>query len=178
MPKIKRYNIEDLEKVPVRKENIWSKSPQTGKDMVLKEFDDKHGVSQVDLSVGYYTNEFPLNYKKHPDFDIKKYEENMPNIIKDYRFDDGESYWYPSTIQTQDEMLFPVGKVQLMAGDEAQGDEIIKWCYAKIKKLTKEELDKVEVGDFESKLDMEKEEYFVNYLDAAKKVSGYSLGDL
>ena len=29
MPKIKRYNIEDLEKVPVRKENIWSKSPQT-----------------------------------------------------------------------------------------------------------------------------------------------------
>lgn len=162
-----------------KKEDVWSKSPQTGKDMVLIEYDDKNGESKMDLSAGYYTHEYPLNHKKYPDFDIEKYESNMPKIIKDYRFNDGESYWYPSTVQTQNEMIFPVGKVQLKDKQgKAYGPEKIKWCYAKIKKLSKEEKEKLEVGNFESKLDMGNAEYFVNYLDAAKKVSGYSLGDL
>ena len=49
---------------------LWVKSPITGKDMVMQEFDEKNGVSKIDLSSGYYTNEYPLNYKKHPNFDI------------------------------------------------------------------------------------------------------------
>ena len=32
------------------KGNEWTKSPITGKDMVLQEFDDKNGVSKIDLS--------------------------------------------------------------------------------------------------------------------------------
>ena len=85
----------------------WAKSPITGKDMVLQEFDLENGFSKMDLSSGYYTNEYPLNYTKHKDFDIEKYEQGMPDIIKDNRYDDGESYWYPSIIQTAEAFVFP-----------------------------------------------------------------------
>jgi len=162
----------------MNKTETWAKSPITGKDMVLQELDENKGVSKMDLSSGYYTNEYPLNYKKHPDFDIAKYEEGMPDLIKDLRYDDGESYWYPATIQTMECMVFPVGKVQAMSGDEKVGDEVIKWCYAPVSKLTQQELDEYAQGDFNSKVDMEKAEYFVSYLEACKKVKGFALGNL
>ena len=158
----------------MNKTEIWTKSPITGKDMVLEEYDDKVGLSKSDLSSGYFTNEYPLNYKKHPDFDIKAYEKNMPKIIKYNRFDDGESYWYPSTIQTQTELVFPSGMVQAMKNDEEVGKPIIKWCWAPIEKL--DEVEKI--GSFEEKANMERAEYFANYLDACKKVKGFGLGDI
>ena len=86
---------------------LWVKSPITGKDMVMQEFDEKNGVSKIDLSSGYYTNEYPLNYKKHPNFDINEYESGMPDVVKLLKHDDGESYWYPSTIQTDESFVFP-----------------------------------------------------------------------
>jgi hypothetical protein len=158
----------------MNKTDIWTKSPITGKDMVLEEYDDKNGVSKMDLSSGYFTNEYPLNYKKYSDFDIKKYEEGMPNIIKENRFDDGESYWYPSTIQTKSELVFPTGLIQKMMGTEKIGKPILKWCWAPIEKLDEGE----KIGDFEEKANMEKAEYFVSYLDACKKVKGFGLGDI
>ena len=153
----------------MNKTEAWAKSPITGKDMVLQEFDDKNGVSKMDLSSGYYTNEYPLNYKKHPDFDISKYEENMPEIIRELKYDDGESYWYPATIQTDESIVFP----------DSQDDNVIKWCWAPIKQLTKEERKSFSQDiDYQSKVDMDKAEYFTNYLDACKKVKGFSLGEL
>tara|TARA_R110000744_G_scaffold380197_3_gene500132 strand:- start:456 stop:953 length:498 start_codon:yes stop_codon:yes gene_type:complete len=163
-----------------KENNVWTKSPITEKNMVLQELDDKAGVSKMDLSSGYYTNEYPLNYKKHPDFNLSDYERPMPILIKDLKFDDGESYWYPTTIQTENEMLFPVGTVIATAEDgETHGGSIIKWCYAKVKKLTDSEKDSYSKDiDFESKLDMENAEYFVDFLQAAKKIKGFSLGDI
>ena len=160
--------------------DIWIKSPITGKDKVLCEYDDTNGTSKMDLSSGYYTNEHPLNHKKYPDFDISEYEKNMPELIKKLRFDDGESYWYPATIQTQESLVFPDGTVQLVGGNgEAISGNQIKWCWAPIKQLTKEEKEKIsDVIDYESKVDMKKAEYFINYLDACKKVKGFSLGNL
>jgi hypothetical protein len=164
----------------MNKIDVWTKSPITEKDMVLQEFDEKSGVSKMDLSSGYYTNEYPLNYKKNPKFDISKYESSMPDLIKDLRHDDGESYWYPTTIQTETDMLFPVGTVIATADDgETQGDEVIKWCYAKVKKLTENEKKEYSKDiEFESKLDMENALYFIDFLQAAKKVSGFSLGNI
>ena len=164
----------------MNKTDIWTKSPQTGKDMVIQEFDDKQGVSKMDLSTGYYTNEFPLNYKKHPDFDITTYEISMPDLIKDLRFDDGESYWYPTAIQTDKDMLFPSGVVEATSTDgSVVGEKKIKWCYAKVKQLTNSEKKVYSKDiDFESKLDMDNAEYFIEFLQAAKKVNGFSLGDI
>ena len=142
----------------------WTKSPQTGEKTVIQEFDDKNGVSKIDIGTGYYTNEYPLNYKKWPDFDIESYEKNMPSILKELRFDDGESYWYPSTLQTENEMLFPA-----MVGDNT------KWCYAPIDKETSGTYESLK---FEKKVQMDKAEYFDTYLEAAKKVRGYSLGNI
>tara|TARA_R100001015_G_C4632994_1_gene197320 strand:+ start:4173 stop:4670 length:498 start_codon:yes stop_codon:yes gene_type:complete len=163
-----------------KKVDVWEKSPITGREMVLCENDDKNGESKMDLSSGYYTNEYPLNYKKHPDFDISKYEEGMPDIIKDLRHDDGESYWYPATIQTMECMVFPVGTVQLKDAStgETTGDHQIKWCYAPVSDLTEEELREYAQGDFNSKVNMEKAEYFVSYLEACKKVKGFALGNI
>ena len=162
----------------MNKEN-WGKSPITGRDMVLQEFDEKNGVSKMDLSSGYYTNEFPLNYKKHPDFDISKFEEGMPELMKDLRYDDGESYWYPATIQTAESLVFPVGTVQAVKDGEDVGEELIKWCYAPVKTLTEEEKSNLsENANFESKVDMESAEYFISYLDACKKVKGFALGNI
>ena len=131
---------------------LWVKSPITGKDMVMQEFDEKNGVSKIDLSSGYYTNEYPLNYKKHPNFDINEYESGMPDVVKLLKHDDGESYWYPSTIQTEESF---------------------------VSQLTKKEKDTYSSDiDYESKVDMENAEYFDNYLDACKKVNGFALGNL
>jgi len=158
----------------MNKSNEWTESPITGKQMVLQEFDEKNGVSKMDLSSGYFTNEFPLNYKKWPDFDIKEYEEKMPKIIKENRYDDGESYWYPSTIQTATELVFPSGMIQKMKDDKEVGEPTLKWCWAPIEKLDEGE----QIGDFEEKANMERAEYFVNYIDACKKVKGFGLGDI
>mgnify|MGYP003643088044 FL=1 len=147
--------------------DIWVKSPITGAEQVLCEYDDANGASKMDLSSGFYTNEYPLNHKKNPDFDIENYQESMPKLIKDCRFDDGESYWYPSTIRTKDSMVFPVGK---------PGD--LKWCFAEVKKLSADEKkDSNSLINYESKLDLENAKYFDRYLDAVKTVKGYSLGD-
>ena len=161
----------------MNKEN-WGKSPITGKSMVLQEFDEKNGASKMDLSTGYYTNEYPLNYKKHPDFDMKKFEEGMPDLLKDLRYDDGESYWYPATIETATAMVFPVGKVQAVKDGENVGDELIKWCYAPIQPLTVEEKSRLVTDTYESKVNMEEAEYFISYLEACKKVKGFALGDI
>ena len=110
-----------------KSKDIWKKSPITGLEQVLCEYDDKSGESKMDLSSGFYTNEYPLNHKKNPDLDIDNYQSSMPKLIRDCRFDDGKSYWYPSTVRTKDSMVFPVGK---------PGD--LKWCYAEVKKLTEE----------------------------------------
>lgn len=148
---------------------LWVKSPITGKDMVMQEFDEKNGVSKIDLSSGYYTNEYPLNYKKHPNFDINEYESGMPDVVKLLKHDDGESYWYPSTIQTEESFVFPTIK---------EGENI-KWCWAPVSQLTKKEKDTYSSDiDYESKVDMENAEYFDNYLDACKKVNGFALGNL
>ena len=146
------------------KADSWVESPQTGQKMVIQDFDDKNGVSKVDISTGFYTNEYPLNYKKHPKFNIKKYEKKMPRVMVDMRFDDGESYWYPSILRTESDMLFP-----------ANVDGKIKWCYAPIKKEMSGNYNDL---SFESIVDMSKAEYFEKYIDAAKKVRGYSLGDI
>tara|TARA_R100000005_G_C4966121_1_gene180874 strand:+ start:705 stop:1166 length:462 start_codon:yes stop_codon:yes gene_type:complete len=148
---------------------LWVKSPITGKDMVMQEFDEKNGVSKIDLSSGYYTNEYPLNYKKHPNFDINEYESGMPDVVKLLKHDDGESYWYPSTIQTDESFVFPTIK---------EGENI-KWCWAPVSQLTKKEKNIYSSDiDYESKVDMENAEYFDNYLDACKKVNGFALGNL
>ena len=163
----------------MNKTSDWGKSPITGRDMVLQELDEKNGVSKMDLSSGYFTNEFPLNYKKHPDFDIEKYEEGMPDLIKDLRYDDGESYWYPATIQTAESLVFPVGTVQAVKDGKDIGDELIKWCYAPVKALTEKEKSNLsENTPFESRVDMESAEYFISYLEACKKVKGFALGDI
>ena len=163
-----------------KKTELWVESPITGREMVLCEYDDKNGESKMDLSSGYYTNEYPLNHSKYPDFDISKYEKNMPKIIQDLRYDDGESYWYPTAIQTEKDMLFPAGTVIATAADgETQGGVTIKWCYAKVKKLTEAEKEaNLSHLDFESKLDMKNAEYFVDFLQAAKNIKGFSLGNI
>ncbi len=147
--------------------DIWAESPITGKMQVLCEYDDKNRESKIDLSSGYYTNEYPLNHKKYPEFDLEKYESNMPSIVKDLKFDDGESYWYPSTMQTSTMMVFPVGS-----------KESFQWCYAEVKTLTEEELKAYSQDvNYESKLDMENAKYYDRYLDAIQNVSGFSLGE-
>jgi hypothetical protein len=156
----------------------WAKSPITGKDMVLQEFDLENGFSKMDLSSGYYTNEYPLNYTKHKDFDIEKYEQGMPDIIKDNRYDDGESYWYPSIIQTAEAFVFPTEVIH-SADDDLKSTKMLKWCWAPVKQLSAQEISIYSTDvNYESKVDMENAEYFVNYLDACKKIKGYSLGDL
>ena len=150
----------------VKKVNTWKMSPITKREELLVEYDDKNGESKMCIGSGFFTNEYPLNYKKWPDFDIEKYEKNMPKLMKSLRFDDGESYWYPSTVRTKDAMVFPVGK---------PGD--LKWCFAQVKELTEEEkVESSQVVNYESKLDLENALYFDRYVDAIKRIRGYSLG--
>jgi hypothetical protein len=143
----------------------WVASPITGRMTVLQEFDDKNGVSKMDLSSGYYTNEYPLNYKKFPDFDLEKFEQGMPSNIKALKYDDGESWWYMAPIQTATEIVFPLGDTL---------DEL-RWCWAPIKELTDEEK---KSDDFESKIVLEEAEYYESYVEAIKNIDGYNLGDI
>jgi len=148
--------------------DIWTKSPITGKNRVLTEYDDKNRETKMDLSSGFFTNEYPLNYKKNPDFDFKTFESKMPQLMKDLKFDDGESYWYPSSIQTPECIVFPNGDVKSY-----------KWCYAPIVKLTQsEEKQYSQDVNYESKIDMENAKHYDSYLSAIKNVKGYSLGEL
>ena len=143
------------------RKDIWEKSPITNREEVLADYDDKTGASKMCIGSGFYTNENPLNYKKNPDFDIEKYEKNMPNILKELRFDDGESYWYPCTISTATAIVFPAGT-----------KEDWKWCYAEIKDL------ETQVGDYTSKLDIENAQYFERFIEASRLINGYSLDEL
>ena len=148
--------------------DVWTKSPITGKDRVLTEYDDKNGQTCMDLSSGFFTNEFPLNYKKYPDFDLDTFESKMPELMKKLRFDDGKSYWYPSSIQTSEGIVFPTG-------DKYD----YKWCYAPIVKLTlSEEKQYSQDVDYKSKIDMDNAQYYDAYLSAIKNIKGYSLGEL
>ena len=144
--------------------DLWAKSPITKRQEVLVEYDEKAGVSKMCIGSGFFTNEYPLNYKKHPDFEIAKYEKNMPQLMQDLRFDDGESYWYPTTIQTEDGMLFPSG----ISKDDW------KWAYAPIETLSEDE----KVGDYESKINMEKAKFFERFLEASKEMNGVDLDGL
>ena len=101
--------------------------------------------------------------KKWPEFDISKYEEGMPSLIKELRFDDGESYWYPTTIRTEKGMLFPIGT-----------KEKVQWAFAPITDLE----DGQKMPGYETALDMKQMEKFDRFLDASKKVRGVSLDEL
>ena len=147
----------------------WVKSPITKENHVIQELNDSSGVSKMCIGSGFFTNEYPLNYKKHSDFPIEKYEENMPQIMKDVRFDDGESYWYPTTIQTSDGMIYPEGT-----------KEKWYWSYTPIMKLSEDEVKNLSNGDtvYESKLDVAKTKRFDRFMDACKEMGGISFGDL
>tara|TARA_R110002012_G_scaffold39333_1_gene108891 strand:- start:13053 stop:13526 length:474 start_codon:yes stop_codon:yes gene_type:complete len=148
--------------------DIWTKSPITGKNQVLTEYNDKDMETKMDLSSGFFTNEYPLNYKSNPDFDLDAFESKMPKLMKDLRFDDGESYWYPSSIQTTEGIVFPTGD-----------KNNYKWCYAPIVKLTRsEEKQYSQDVNYESKIDMDNANYYDSYLSAIKNIKGYSLGEL
>lgn len=129
----------------------WVESPITKRMMVMQEFDDKHGVSKMDISTGYFTNEFPMNHKKNGLDKITEYESTMPESIKRLRFDDGESIWYPSTLQTTKEVIFPSGDTY----------ENVSWHFAKLK--DNKEIDSNTVVDCDT------------YLEAAKLVNGHSI---
>jgi len=103
----------------------WTISPITKRMTVMQELDEKTGVNKMDISTGYYTLEFPLNHTKHKPEDVEQYESTMPKSVKRLRFDDGEAYWYPSTIQTKDALIWPTGETY----------ENITWNYAKINEL-------------------------------------------
>jgi hypothetical protein len=148
--------------------DIWTKSPITGKNQVLTEYNDASEVAKMDLSSGSFTNGNPLNHKKYPDFDLKTFESKMPKLMKELRFDDGESYWYPSSIQTTDGIVFPAGT-----------KKDYKWCYAPIVKLSKSEEKKYSQDvDYKSKIDMDNANYYESYLSAIKNIKGYSLDEL
>ena len=84
--------------------------------------------------------------------------------MKDLRFDDGQSYWYPTTIQSEDGMIFPSGESK----DDWQ------WAFAPIEAL--EEAEKV--GSYESKINMSKAKFFKRFLDASKEMNGVDLDEL
>ena len=51
---------------------------------------------------------------------------------------------------------------------------MLKWCWAPVKQLSAQEISIYSTDvNYESKVDMENAEYFVNYLDACKKIKGY-----
>tara|TARA_R110001592_G_scaffold123185_4_gene330795 strand:+ start:3027 stop:3527 length:501 start_codon:yes stop_codon:yes gene_type:complete len=161
-------NKSHLSQDPLTQESTspeWIVSPITGKTTVLQEFSPETGVSKMDLSSGFYTNEYPLNYKKHPDFNYTKFEEGMPANIKNLKYDDGESWWYMAPLQTSTQIVFPVGDTL---------DEL-RWCYAPIKDLTEEE--KLS-DDFGSKIVIDEAEYYESYIEAIKNINGYNLGNI
>lgn len=139
-----------------QKEVVWTKSPLTGRDMVIQEFYDSTGVSKMDISSGYFTNENPLNYKRNPNNDIEDYEKEMPVTIKKLRFDDGESYWYPSILQTKEEIVYPSG----------ESYKSVTWHYAKFLTSKGQAIDTESIKDYDS------------YLEASKQINGHHLGNI
>ena len=139
----------------------WGISPITKEKHVIVEFDDRHGESKMCVGSGFYTNENPLNYKKNPKFDVDKYEDKMPELMKSLRFDDGESYWYPTTIQTQKGMVYPEGTRDKWG-----------WSYTPISKLTEEESSSVSQGTlkYESKLETKDTKHFKRFLEACNEM--------
>tara|TARA_R110000737_G_scaffold331175_1_gene347291 strand:- start:30 stop:458 length:429 start_codon:yes stop_codon:yes gene_type:complete len=137
-------------------EVVWTKSPLTGRDMVIQEFYDSTGVSKMDISSGYFTNEHPLNYKRNPNNEIKDYEKDMPESIKRLRFDDGESHWYPSIIQTDEEIVYPSG----------ESYKTIVWHHAKFYEPKTADIDPESIKDYDS------------YLEASKQMNGNKLGNI
>ena len=131
----------------------WTKSPITGRDMVLQEFEEDNGVCKMDLSSGFYSNEYTCNYKKHGFETIEKLESTMPAAILHLRLDDGESYWYPSVIQTKEEIVFPSGATY----------STITWHHAKM---------------IDTKMDESTITNYDSYLEASKEISGHFLGDI
>jgi len=138
------------------KEVIWTVSPITGREMVIQEFYDSTGVSKMDISSGYFTNEHPLNYKRNPNNDIKDYEKEMPIAIKKLRFDDGESYWYPTILQTEGEIVYPSG----------ESYKSVTWHYAKFQAPKVPVIDQESIKDYDS------------YLEASKQINGTQLGNI
>ena len=145
----------------------WTTSPITKREEVLVDNDGKNGISKMCIGSGFFTNENPLNYKKNPDFDINRYEKNMPQLMKDLRFDDGESYWYPTTIRTSEGMLFPSG----------ESKDSWKWAVAPIVKLSKKEV-KDSNGEYVEKIDMKKAKFFNRFIEASKEMNGVTLDEL
>ena len=145
------------------KNDIWIESPITKKKDVLVEYDEKNGASYLDISSGYFSNDYPLNYKKCPDFKIERYEKNMPTIMKEVRFDDGERYWYPTTIRNDKGIIYPMGK---------KGDW--NWAYTPIEKLSENESNAASnknAGiEYKTKLETSKTKYFARFLDACKEM--------
>ena len=150
------------------KENSWTLSPLTNEEHVLTELDEKTGVSKMCIGSGYFTNEYPLNYKKNPDFDLSTFENGMPELMKALKFDDGESYWYPTSIRTNVGMVFPVG----------ESIDNWQWCYAPVKELTPSEKKDTIAAEYDSKLDMDNAQYFERFMDASKELSGMDWNEL
>ena len=117
----------------------------------MQDLNENTGVTKMDISTGYFTNELPMNYTKNGEAGIKEYESSMPDSIKRLRFDDGESIWYPSTLQTTREVIFPSGDTY----------ENVSWHFAKLK--DNKEIDPKTIVDCKT------------YLEAAKLVNGHSL---
>ena len=132
----------------------WVESPITKRMTVMQELNENTGVSKMDISTGYFTTEFPMNHKKNGVEKISEYESTMPESIKRLRFNDGESYWYPSTLQTKKDVIFPSGETY----------EAVTWHYAKLN--AEAEIDGKTIVDCES------------YLEAAKLTNGTSLGSI
>lgn len=151
------------------KKDIWIQSPFfKDKQSVLVDYNEKTGGSYYDIEKGFYSNDYPLNYKMHPDYNIAIYEANFPKLYKDLRFDDGTRYWYPASLNTLDTMLFLAGTVKEP-----------KWCVAPIRPLTDKEHEELSKDvEFESKLEMADAQYFDRYLDACKQIKGFNLDEL
>ena len=96
------------------------------------------------------------NYKRNPNNEIEDYEKDMPETIKRLRFDDGESYWYPSILQTEEEIVYPSG----------ESYETITWHYAKFLEPKVTVIDTDSIKDYDS------------YLEASKQINGHSLGNI
>jgi len=137
----------------------WETSPFTDKQSVLVEHDDQGNKSKYDIESGFFTNEYPLNYIKYPDENLTGqdgYEARLPELIKNLRHDDGESYWYPIVVEASDGIVFPLGTLQSW-----------EWCYAPV-------ID----NESTSEADMKNAKYYKRHLDAIKNINGYSLGDI
>ena len=106
--------------------------------------------------------------QKHPDYNMDEFEEGMPQIMKDLRFDDGESYWYPTSIRTDIGMVFPAG----------ESVDAYKWCFAPVEKLTPSEKEDAVSENYDEKLDMANAKMYDRFMDASKHLNGMDWNEL